>query len=405
MHEAAKKIKELKLPAVWFPHTLMGISTADVLEDVTNGAFGPFTGQYFVADQGHSKIMRMSLEKVKGKYQGACYPFFEGFASGLLRLRWGLDGSMFAGMTSRGWASTGKAEYALQRLMWNGETPFEMKKVDAQSDGFEVSFTQPIDEMTARNPASWSLSTFTYQYHHNYGSPVINQNSRSIKAIEVSPDRLKVRLVLDSMKLGYIHEIRAEGIRSADSSFALLHNYGYYTLNRLPENEQLIITDKNKVSAAVPMHQHKMDDMKMPSKPMEKSSKSQPKEWKAGPERIYTIATKPGLRFDIEALTVTAGMKVKIIFNNNDDMLHNFVITKPGTADNVGMLATKMGLNGERLNYIPKTSDVLYHSRILQPKESDAIYFTAPSTPGDYPYVCTFPGHYMVMRGILKVTK
>jgi len=104
MHEAAKKIKALKLPAVWFPHTLMGISTADVLEDNTNGAFGPFTGQYFVADQGHSKIMRMSLEKVKGKYQGACYPFFEGFASGLLRLRWGLDGSMFAGMTSRGWA-------------------------------------------------------------------------------------------------------------------------------------------------------------------------------------------------------------------------------------------------------------------------------------------------------------
>jgi azurin len=153
------------------------------------------------------------------------------------------------------------------------------------------------------------------------------------------------------------------------------------------------------------MHQHKMDDMKMPSKPVEKSSKSLPKEWKSGPDRTFTIATKPGLKFDIEALTVTAGMKVKIIFNNNDDMLHNLVITKPGTADNVGMLATNMGLNGERLNYIPKTSDILYHTKILQPKASDAIYFTAPSTPGDYPYVCTYPGHYMVMRGILKVTK
>jgi hypothetical protein len=118
MHEAAKVIKELKLPAVWFPHTLMGISTADILEDTTNGAFGPFSGQYFVSDQGHSKIMRMTLEKVKGKYQGACYPFREGFASGLLRMRFGVDGSIFGGMTSRGWASTGKEPYALHG--WSG---------------------------------------------------------------------------------------------------------------------------------------------------------------------------------------------------------------------------------------------------------------------------------------------
>jgi len=404
-YEVAKRVPGLKTPSVWFPHTILGISTSGILSYDSKASMGPFEGQLFVGDQGQSKIMRVYLERIKGVYQGIVFPFREGFSSGILRMNWGSDGSMFVGMTSRGWSSTGRKKFGLQQLVWNGKTPFEMKKVDAQSDGFEVTFTQPIDETTARNPASWSLSTFTYQYHHNYGSPVINQNTRNIKAIEVSPDRLKVRLVLDSMKLGYIHEIRAEGIRSADSSFALLHNYGYYTLNRLPENEQLVITDKNKVSASTPMHQHKMDDIKMPSKPLEKSSKSLPKEWKSGPDRTFTIATKPGLKFDIEALTVTAGMKVKIVFNNNDDMLHNLVITKPGTADNVGMLATKMGLNGERLNYIPKTSDILYHTRILQPKATDAIYFTAPSTPGDYPYVCTYPGHYMVMRGIMKVTK
>ena len=75
MYEAAKQIPALRLPCVWFPHTLMGISTADILEDVNkNEEFGPFAGQYFVADQGHSKVMRMSLEKVNGEYQGACFP-------------------------------------------------------------------------------------------------------------------------------------------------------------------------------------------------------------------------------------------------------------------------------------------------------------------------------------------
>jgi azurin len=86
-------------------------------------------------------------------------------------------------------------------------------------------------------------------------------------------------------------------------------------------------------------------------------------------------------------------------------MLHNLVITKPGTADQVGLLAANMGLNGERLNYIPKSSDILYHTRILRPKESDTIYFTAPAEAGDYTYVCTFPGHYVLMRGTLRVTK
>jgi azurin len=366
---------------------------------------GPFEGQLFVGDQGQSKIMRVYLEKIKGVYQGVVFPFREGFSSGILRMNWGSDGSMFVGMTSRGWGSTGNMMFGLQQMVWNGKMPFEMKKVEVQSDGFEVSFTQPVDIKTARNPASWNFSTFTYQYHHNYGSPVINQAVRNIKAIEVSPDHLKVRLVLDSMKLGYIHEIRAEGIRSADSAIELLHNYGYYTLNKLPDNDKLLITEQNKVTIPVPMQQHVMADMKMPSKPIAKYTSSQPKEWTKGPDRSFIIGTKPGLKYDIETITVKAGTKIKITFKNNDDMLHNLVITKPGTADQVGLLAANMGLNGERLNYIPKSNDILFHTRILRPKESDAIYFIAPAEAGDYTYICTFPGHYVLMRGTLRVTK
>lgn len=404
-YEVAKRVPGLKTPSVWFPHTILGESTSGILSYDAKGIMGPFEGQLFVGDQAQSKLMRVYLEKIKGVYQGVVFPFREGFSSGILRMNWGADGSMFVGMTSRGWGSAGGGLYGLQQMVWNGKTPFEMKKIDVQSDGFVVTFTQPVNEITARNPASWNFSTFTYQYHHNYGSPVINQHGRSIKAIEISEDHLKVRLVLDSMKLGYIHEIRAEGIRSADSSFALLHNYGYYTLNRLPDNDKLVITEKNRVTSSAPMHQHDMADSKKPSQPLKKNTRLQPKDWTAGPDRIIRIGTKPGLKYDIEDLTIKAGAKIKIIFNNNDDMLHNLVITKPGTADLVGLLATKMGLDGERLNYVPKSGDVLFHTRILHPKESDTVYFVAPAKPGDYTYICTFPGHYMVMRGVLKVTQ
>ena len=236
MFEAAKKMKSLKLPAVWFPHALMGISTADMIEDETGGKFGPFQGQYFVYDQGQSKAMRMTLEKVNGKYQGACYPFREGFQSGTLRARWGNDGSMFVGQTSRGWGSTGKDLFGLQRLVWNGRMPFEMKTVSARPDGFEIEFTMPINRESAENLKSYELKSFIYKYQHQYGSPIINQEVTPLRGVIVSEDRMKVRLVLDNIRQGYIHQVMASGIMN-DEGQTLLHDMSYYTLNEIPTGD------------------------------------------------------------------------------------------------------------------------------------------------------------------------
>lgn len=403
-YDVAKRVPGLKTPSVWFPHTILGISTSGILNYNNQGKMGPFEGQLFVGDQGQSKIMRVALEKVNGVYQGVVFPFREGFSSGILRMVWGADGSMFVGMTARGWSATGGGLYGLQRLEWTGQVPFEMKTVQARPDGFEVEFTKPVDVKSAKNPMSWELSTFTYQYHHNYGSPVINEGNRVIKAIAVSPDGMKVRLVLDSLKLGYIHEINAGGVLSQDR-YTLLHTFGYYTLNQIPGGDKLAITAENKV--AMPMHDHMMMNMNSGVTPTAatgiKHLTKKPAEWAAVDNNI-SLTTKPGLKFDQETIAVKAGAKVRLTFRNSDDMLHNFVITKPGTANAVGELAVKMGLKGERLSFIPNSSNVLYHTILLHPKEKDTIYFIAPEKPGDYPYICTYPGHYMVMRGILKVT-
>ncbi|MBN8788553.1 MAG: cupredoxin domain-containing protein [Terrimonas sp.] len=411
-YDVAKRVPGLKPPSVWFPHTILGISTSGILSYEAAGKMGPFEGQLFVGDQGQSKIMRVYLEKVKGVYQGAVFPFREGFSSGILRLNWGSDGSMFVGMTSRGWGSTGRKLFGLQRMVWNGKVPFEMKTIEARPDGFEISFTQPVDVSSAKNVASYAIGNFTYQYHHNYGSPVINQGTCTISAIEVSPDRLKVRLVVDSLKLGYIHEIKTEGIVSADKN-TLLHHVGYYTLNQIPDGDKLVITDDNKVK---PVMQH--DHMAMTGKktsadstkkavtaPAVKYMVKQPAAWKNGVERTIKLGTLPGLKYDLETITVKANAKVKLIFNNNDDMLHNMVITKPEAADRVGEAAMKLGLNGEKVGYVPDSPDVLFHTKLLGPSETETIFFTAPDKPGKYPFVCTYPGHYLMMRGVLVVTK
>jgi uncharacterized cupredoxin-like copper-binding protein len=410
LHVAAKTIKEMKLPAVWFPHGLMGISTADVLQDTTGGAFGPFGGQYFVTDQGHSKVMRMTLEKVNGQYQGACYPFREGWASGLLRIRWGVDGSMFGGMTSRGWASTGKENYALQRLIWTGKTPFEMKNIAAKSDGFEIEFTQPVDKATAQNAANYEFSSFTYKYHHTYGSPIINQGGCPLKGIIVSDDGLRVRVVVDSVREGYIHEVKLKDIKGYNGA-NLLHTFAYYTMNNIPTGDKAQLTDNQRVK---PMINHGMNH-NMPSKNDKKDKKkgkmdmakrltTMPADW-GQPDEVIMLSTKPGLKYDKDLLQIKAGSKVKLVFNNNDDMQHNIVITNPNEANNMGAKAMELGLKGPDMQYVPNHKNVLFHTNILDPGGSETIYFVAPEKAGDYHFVCTYPGHYAAMQGVLRVVK
>lgn len=248
MYEAAAKVKNLKLPAVWFPHAIMGISTSDIVQDSTKGKFSPFPGQYFVADQGQSKVMRMSLEKVNGVYQGFCINYREGFQSGILRERFGLDGSMFVGMTSRGWGSTGKDEFGLQRLFWNGDMPFEIENIHAKPDGFEISFTQAVDVNSVKKAASYALRSYIYKYQHQYGSPIIELKDLKIAAIEVSSDKRTVRLVIDGLRQYYIHEFKLEGVRN-ESGDPLLHETAYYTLNQIPSGARLAVSDANKMQA------------------------------------------------------------------------------------------------------------------------------------------------------------
>ncbi len=408
-YDVAKKVPGLKSASVWFPQSILGISTSGILEYDDKGKMGPFKGQLFVGDQGQSKIMRVALENCKGVYQGVAFPFREGFSSGVLRLNWGSDGSMFVGMTNRGWGSTGTDLFGLQRVEWSGKIPFEMKTVKAMPDGFEIEFTQPVNVKYARDAGSYAVTSFTYHYWHTYGSPVINQSNRVIKAIQVSPDALKVRLVLDSLKLGYIHEIKAGGVRSAEN-FALLHDFGYYTLNMIPDGEKLALTNENTVDKMAG-HEHammNMSDEKTDIKPVRSVSGKhvtvQPADWTKYDQEII-ITPAPNLHYSTALLNVKAGAKIKFTFKNTDDMLHNVVFTVPGAADEVGRMALNLGLKGQQMSFVPVTPKVLFHTFLLQPGKSETIYFTAPEAPGDYPFICSYPGHYLAMRGIMKVAK
>lgn len=231
--QALKRFSQLKPPAVWFPYKKMGQSTTDIMLDESEGKFGPFAGQFFVGEFTQASISRVFLEKVNGEYQGACFPFRSGFASAVLRMTQGTDSSMFVGLTNRGWSSLGTASYGLQRLTWTGRTPFEIKEMRAQNDGFELVFTQPVDVKTASDPKSYNMSSYTYLYHSTYGSNEIDPKEVNITAAEVSNDGLRVRLHVDGLRPIYVHELHATGVKNSDGQ-PLLHPHAYYTLNQIP---------------------------------------------------------------------------------------------------------------------------------------------------------------------------
>jgi len=130
-----------------------------------------------------------------------------------------------------------------------------------------------------------------------------------------------------------------------------------------------------------------------------------PASWKGVVDKTITLGTLPGLKFDASEITVKAGSKVKFTFSNKDVMPHNFVLTDIGSGAEVGQLAMKLGAQGEAMDYVPSTPKVLGYTSILQPQKSQTIYFVAPSKPGSYPFICSFPGHYMIMKGVINVTQ
>lgn len=244
-----KDFPELRLPAVWLPYGILGISTSEPIT-IPKGNFGPFEGQILIGDQGMSMLSRVFMEKVNGEYQGASFAFKTGFRSGVLRMAWDRDGSLFIGETNRGWGSAGEANEGLQRLVWNDKMPFEMKAVRAMPDGFEIEFTQAVDPKSAQDLASYSVESYIYKYHPVYGSPPVDVKTLNIKGVKLSADGMKARLVVDNLRKYFIHTIKLDGIREKENYYSLVHPTAYYTLNNIPEGPKLGISELSTKSSA-----------------------------------------------------------------------------------------------------------------------------------------------------------
>ena len=232
-----KRVKELVPPAVKFPYIKMGRSISGFRLNNTGGKFGPFDGQLFLGDYTQSIIMRATTELVNGVWQGACYPFREGLATGIMNVEFSPKGQLIAGgfTTNSQWPVRGTEPFALQRIDWNGVVPFEVKEINIRKDGFRVSFTKPVNKQAAAVPSNYNITSYTHIYHGAYGSPEVDQTTAQVLAAVPADDGLSVTLRLDKITEDHIHDFDFAKITAQDGQ-PLLHKKAYYTVNEIPKN-------------------------------------------------------------------------------------------------------------------------------------------------------------------------
>lgn len=111
------------------------------------------------------------------------------------------------------------------------------------------------------------------------------------------------------------------------------------------------------------------------------------------------------MKFDKESISVKAGQRITLNFTNPDFMQHNFLLLQQGTLEKVGAAADALARDPKAAeqNYVPKMKEVIIATKLVNPEGRETLVFNAPTEPGKYPFVCTVPGHWRAMNGVLIV--
>jgi putative heme-binding domain-containing protein len=120
---------------------------------------------------------------------------------------------------------------------------------------------------------------------------------------------------------------------------------------------------------------------------------------------VHIQTLKEQMRYDRRAFAVAPGMKVRVVFSNPDAMDHNMVFVLPGASTEVAMAAMMLGADGIKKNWLPESGKIFAASKMLSMGKKETIEFVAPATLGAYDYVCTYPGHFMLMNGVMYVVE
>ena len=386
------------LPLVYLPRGLDNSSGGQVF--AASDRFGPLGHHWIHLSFGAGSAFLLLRDNVDGQPQGAVVPLPGEFTSGVHRGRMNpKDGQLYvSGMA--GWGSYTPLDGCFERIRYTGEPAQLPVGFHAVENGVIVSFTRPIDRAIAENPRSHFAQAWNYRYGPAYGSQefspshpgVAGHDLIPIRSAHVLEDGLTLFLEMpDIQPVNQLHlQLKPDETKPLDL-FATIHRLAP------PFTNFSGFTPSVKTIAAHPI----LADM------VALTIQPTPNPWSKPIPGARSIRVEAGknLSFAPRVFTVKAGEPIKLSFVNPDVVPHNWALIRPGTLAKVGDLANKIIAEPDAVSrrYIPRGEDVLAHTDIAEPQGQSIIYFRAPAEKGRYPFLCTFPGHWMVMNGEMVV--
>ena len=328
-------------------------------------------------------------QNVKGRWQGAATRISGNFDSGPQAARFNQrDGHLYVnGM--QGWGSYTPKDGCFQRVRFTGGTTPVPVGFEARDNGVLVRFNQPVAKADA---ATSFAQCWNYHYSAAYGSP-----EYSVKYADTpGHDPLEIRSVqkLDGGRTLFLEIPQIIPASQIHLRLSTGHDI-FLTAHALAEP---FIDFPGYTKIAKTNHAAQIG-MTVPTP-------GKPNPWTGGAKgRTLIIEAALGLQYVQKQLTAKAGERLSLTFKNPDVVPHNWMLAKPGSLQKLGELANLMIADPKGLakHYVPDSAEVIVFTDMTNPKGSFTIHFNAPQEKGDYPYLCTFPGHWMVMNGVLKV--
>ena len=328
-------------------------------------------------------------QNVKGQWQSAAMKISGNFDSGPQCVRFNPhDGHLYInGM--QGWGSYTPRDGSFQRVRFTGGDKPVPVHFEARDNGILVRFDHAVKDIDA---TTCFAQCWSYHYGAQYGSP-----EYSLKYPDTpGHDPLEIRSVqrLDGGKAVFLEVPQIIPANTIHLHLSTGHDL-FITAHALAEP----FTDFPGYTKIAKTAHAAQTGIILPTP-------SKPNPWAKGDAgRAVTIEAALGLQYVQKELRVKAGERLSLTFRNPDVVPHNWMLAKPGTLQKIGALANTMITDPQGLakHYVPDSPDVLVYTDMTNPQAAFTIHFTAPQEKGDYPYLCTFPGHWMVMNGVLKV--
>jgi len=386
-----------ELPLAYLPRGLDNSSGGQVA--INSDQWGPLKGQMVHLSFGAASHFLLLRDEVDGQAQGAIVPLVADFRSGAHRGRFHpKDGQLYvSGMA--GWGTYATEDGCFQRVRYTGDPVVLPRRFHVHRNGVLIEFTEPLDQSFVAKTENHFAQMWNYRFSSGYGSREFSPSHYGmpghdplpIASAHLLPDGRS--LFLEMPDLQPVNQLHLNVGLAKDRHCDL-----FITVHKLGEPFREL---PNYREATRPIAAHPI------LKDLAFTAKREPNPWqKPLPNAREVVAeASTNLTYATPTLRAKAGETLKLTFKNPDVVPHNWVLVKPATLKTVGEMANRLIADPDAVTkqYVPQAKEVLVYADVALPGESTSIYFQAPREPGRYPFLCTFPGHWMIMNGEMIV--